>query len=38
MKKKLLTLGMIVTMVIGLCACGGKETAGGLGSLDIEQQ
>lgn len=38
MKKKLLTLGMVVTMVIGLCACGGKETAGGLGSLDIEQQ
>lgn len=37
MKKKLLTLCMIVTMVIGLCACGGKETAGGLGTLDIEQ-
>lgn len=37
MKKKLLTLCMVVTMVIGLCACGGKETTGGLGTLDIDQ-
>ena len=28
---------MIAAMAIGLCACGEKETAGGLGTLDIEQ-
>ena len=37
MKKTILTLCIAVVMVIGLCACGGKETAGGLGTLDLEQ-
>lgn len=37
MKKKILAVCMAAALAAAMCACGGKETAGGLGTLELEQ-